>query len=99
MISRDYINKYVEKLVPNLEKAIGELTIRLVDGERVDTGIINVSALKNIMHTVKDCYTMIDAAPDERVNAFSDLLDVIDAALTEPCAAVDGGADLSAPTD
>ena len=99
MISRDYINDYVEKLVPNLEKAIGELTIRLVDGEKVDTGIINVPALKNIMHTVKDCYTMIDAAPNERINAFNDLLDVIDNALNEQCAAVDGGADLSAPTD
>lgn len=99
MISKDYINNYVEKLVPNLEKAIGELTIRLVDGEKVDTGIINVPALKNIMHTVKDCYTMIEAAPDERINAFNDLLDVIDNALNEQCAAVDGGADLSAPTD
>lgn len=99
MISKDYINAYVESLVPHLEKAIGELTIRLVDGEKVDTGIINVSALKNIMHTVKDCYTMIEAAPTERINAFNNLLEVIDAALSEPCAAVDGGADPSAPTD
>lgn len=99
MISIDYINNYVESLVPHLEKAIGELTVRLVDGEKVDTGVINVSALKNIMHTVKDCYTMIEAAPPERVYAFADLLDVIDNALNEPSAAVDGGADSSAPTD
>ena len=99
MISIDYINAYVESLVPHLEKAIGELTIRLVDGEKVDTGVINVSSLKNIMHTVKDCYTMIEAAPTERINAFNDLLDVIDNALNDQCAAVDGGADPSAPTD